>query len=332
MKVKSILIFIICFVISGEILIRITDHFKILESNRFEKMEIAIDSSSSKEFILLQNNQIDLSDSSLRVLVLGDSYMVGGFSGTFPPDKKISNQLRKLLQKDTKYKNTYVLDVSQANANNLDNTNAYFRFLTKYNPQVIVLGYNYNDINGNLEEKVDIPDSDVDGINSGSVSKMKIRQLTEFLYKSAILNYTMPKFNKWMLSLGIIIPKSRLDNNIKYYQTNHYSWQKSQEHLTKMITDINQHHSKLIVYHFAVTNLIEYPELFEKTNHVIESYFKSFSNVEYISGTEQFRGKKASDYYIYKFDGHPNPAAHTLVANQIYESIRETIKNDPVEN
>jgi hypothetical protein len=51
-----------------------------------------------------------------------------------------------------------------------------------------------------------------DSVISGGQSKMKIRMITDMLYNSAILNYTMPKINNFMLRIGYIIPKSRLDN------------------------------------------------------------------------------------------------------------------------
>ena len=88
-----------------------------------------------------------------------------------------------------------------------------------------------------------------------------------------------------------------------------------------MIDTLNSKHSELIVYHFAYTNLIEYPELFIEPSTQIESFFMSFNNVEYISGIKQFEGKKASDYFIFRGDGHPNAKAHKLISEKVDEII-----------
>lgn len=328
MKVKSVLIFILCFVVSGEVLIRLTEHFKILEGNRLQKINIAID--PSQELDLYKANQIDLSDSSLRILVIGDSYIHGG---GIEPDKKISNQLRSIINRQNdSYNNIYILDVSKPDANNLDNSKTYFSYKA-FSPQIVILGYHFNDINGNLDDEglKNNPSSSPElksiiKTSSGSQSKMFIRRLTDFLYNSAILEYIMPKFQNLMLSIGYIIPKSRLDNTLRYYEQDHETWKKSKKYLSQMITDINDNGSHLIVYHFAYTNLIEYPNLFEKSSAAIEDFFKPFDNVTYISGIEQFKGKKASDFFIYKHDGHPNAAAHALIAKKINEIITKKIK------
>ena len=326
MRVWSLILLVVCFVISGEVLIRITDHFKILESTRLQKIEIAIE--TSPELALYQGGQIDYSDSSLRILVIGYSYIHGG---GIQPEDKISNKLKELLkQYNHKYKNTYVLDVSRPDANNLDNTRAYFNY-EDFKPQIVILGYHFNDINGNLEDDKGFDTANFRGhmntvVQSGSQSKMFIRQVTDFLYNSAILEYLMPKFNNIMLSNGYIIPKSRLANTLKYYETNHRTWQKSKTFLSKMINDMKGNGSQLLVYHFAYTNLIEYPELFENSSILIEQFFESFDNVSYVSGIEQFKGERASDYFIYKHDGHPNAKAHELIAKKIYETIEQKIK------
>ena len=324
MSKKTFVIFIICFIFIGELFIRMTDSFHILEESRIVKISIAID--STNELKLLQKKQIDLSDSSLRILILGDSYIHGG---GISPDKKISRRLKTIIKKNCiKYKKTYVLDVSQPNSNNLDNMNAYFKYKAEFLPQIVVLGYHYNDINGNLNEvnKLSEPlkfKPDLEKKIAGSRSKMAIRKITDFLYNSAILNYMMPRLNNTILNMGYIIPKSRLYNTIEYYKSNNETWKKSKQFLTRVLTDGHNSNTYFIVYHFAYTNLIEYPELFEETNDKIERFFESFENTTYISGIEHFRGKKASDYYINRHDGHPNAAAHFLISKKINDYIIE---------
>lgn len=317
MTFKKFIVFVICFIIIGEVIIRLTDYFSLFESNRVQKIEVGFD--SSYELELLNSDKIDLTDSSLRILVIGDSYIHGG--GIDPKDK-FSNKLKNIIYNaNSKYKYVYILDMSIPDANNLDNTETYFRYESRFNPQIIILGYHFNDINGSLEtiehDTTEMKSPEI----SGGQSKMMIRQITDLLYNSAILNYTMPKINNFMLSIGYIIPNSRLDNTLKYYSNNNFSWVKSKELLKGMSDHIAKKKSKLIVYHFTYTNLIEYPELFLESANQIERFFLSFDNVDYISGIRQFEGKQASDYFIYKHDGHPNALAHTFISEKVNEYI-----------
>ncbi|CAM4117452.1 hypothetical protein [Zobellia nedashkovskayae] len=323
MKKFTLPIFLISFFVVGELLIRLTEEFKIMETNRIQMVDIALD--DTEELKLLEKNKIDLSDSSLRVLVIGDSYMHGA---GIPKEKKISSRLREsLLKNNSKYKNIYVLDASVPNSNNLDNKNTYFRYKEEFQPQIVIWGYHYNDINGNLEQTNEPLASNTRKQKSpkqkpaGKESKMKIRKITNLLYNSAMLKFIMPKINSTALSMGYIIPKSRLANTTEHYETNNSTWKKSKQYLAETLKDSKDSDIHFIVYQFAYTNLIEYPELFTDANDEIESFFTSFDNLTYISGTEQFKGQKASDYFIYKDDGHPNAKAHLLISKKIERHI-----------
>jgi lysophospholipase L1-like esterase len=315
---KKLIYYGICFFIAGEILIRVTDRFHVMESNRIQKIDVAIE--TTDELDMLKANQIDLSDSSLRILVLGDSYIHGG---GISPAEKISKQLKKIIkEQNKKYKNVYVLDVSRPDSNNLDNMNTYFSYKDAFKPQIVLLGYHFNDINGNLDETVlASTGEETKAVPAGGQGQMGIQKITNLLYNSAILDYTLPKVQNFALSMGYIIPKSRLDNTIKYYINDHSTWQKSKVYLTRMMDDIKKHDSQLIVYHFAYTNLIEYPELFEDAGGKINEFFSAHDRVTYVSGIDHFRGRKASDYFIYKHDGHPNALAHALISSKINEYI-----------
>lgn len=320
MKKRVIIYYAICFFIVGEVLIRVTDSFHVMESNRIQKIDVAIE--TTDELDLLEAKMIDLSDSSLRILVLGDSYIHGG---GISPSEKVSKQLKKAINEaNKKYKNVYVLDVSRPDSNNLDNMTSYFSYKDAFKPQIVLLGYHFNDINGNLDEAAiggDAVAEDARPVPAGSQGQMAIQKVTQFLYNSAMLDYTLPKVQNLALSMGYIIPKSRLDNTIKYYINNHPTWEKSKGYLTRMIKDIESNHSELVVYHFAYTNLIGYPELFEDAGSEIQKFFTAQKGVTYVSGIDHFRGRKASDYFIYKHDGHPNALAHALISGKINEYV-----------
>ena len=84
-------------------------------------------------------------------MVLGDSYIHGGgieFENNF------SQQLKKMFSNETLgFDKVWVLDVSKSSANNLDNNMIYFQFVEKFKPDIVILGYNYNDIEGDLDKR-----------------------------------------------------------------------------------------------------------------------------------------------------------------------------------
>ena len=315
MKLTKLVIAILCFILIGEVLLRSTDYFRIMSGNRVQKIHVKL--GESKEINLLKEKKIDLSEKSLRIMVIGDSYIHGG---GIPPEEKFSNQLRnRINSSNTHYENFYVLDVSVPNSNNLDNTNTYFEYKEAFDPNIVILGYHFNDINGSLEKTAHVGKTALH--NSGNQAKMKIRKITKFLYNSAVLKYFMPRLNNYLLEFGYIIPQSRLDKTLKNYVKNDESWQKSKELLKAMIQDIQNEGDKLIVYHFTYTNLIEYPNLFIDSGGSIQDFFSAFAGVTYISGIEQFRGKEAKKFFIFKHDGHPNALAHSLISEEVYQHI-----------
>jgi hypothetical protein len=45
----------------------------------------------------------------------------------------------------------------------------------------------------------------------------------------------------------------------------------------------------------------------------------------FLDATQAFKERRAEDYYIYKYDGHPNVAANKIFADQIYPVVKNII-------
>jgi len=150
MILKNIFLYLFIFILIGELMIRFDESFMIMEENRIVK--ISTDIELTPEYQLLRNDSLTIDQNDLRIMVIGDSYIHGGgieFKDNF------SQQLKKLLKSTNLNNNIWVLDVSKSSSNNLDNHTTYFQFKNKFKPNIVILGYNINDVDGNLDKKVD---------------------------------------------------------------------------------------------------------------------------------------------------------------------------------
>lgn len=324
---KKIIISIIIFVLIGEVMIRFDKYFGIMESSRVVK--IATDIALTPEYELLQKNFFTNNDSlnDFRVMVLGDSYIHGG--GIEFKDNFSQNLKHMINSEKGNFDKAWVLDVSKPDSNNLDNNEAYFQFIDKFNPDVVVIGYNINDIDGNLEKKKDSTQINEfkEKKASGEEEKSFISKIYKVLYASEFVHYILHNMHNQLKTFGVTIPGSKFDATLKSYYNNTPNWQKSKELLSQIIKHTENNNIELIIYKFPEINLIEYPNLFKKSDDAIKSFFNNYSSVHYIDGTEKFRNQEAKDYMLSKYDGHPNEKAHKKMAMEVFELIKKTNDN-----
>lgn len=315
---KKVFIYVIIFIITGEIMIRLDKGYTPLEENRIVK--IATDIELTPEYNMIKNNEFIFNDDDLRIMVIGDSYIHGGgisFEDNF------SQQLKKNF-KNIYSNKTWVLDVSKSNSNNLDNNQTYFTFVDKFKPNIVILGYNLNDIQGELDKQY-IESSNIDNFKqtraSGGTTKSTIGKIYKIIKTSYFVGYVMNKTHKKLNNYGIIFPNSKFDINMKSYYQDREIWKKSKLLLTEIINDANRKNIRLIIYKF--TEMSDYPQLFEKANKTIGSFFNGFPSVIYINGNDYFKSEEAKNYRLSKYDGHPNEKAHKKMAIDVFNIISE---------
>lgn len=320
---KKILIYIAIFFITGEVMIRFDESYTPLVDNRIVK--IATDIELTPELEMIKNNNFIFNDKDLRIMVLGDSYIHGGgidFENNF------SQQLKKMFEKKNLNVNkTWVLDVSRPSSNNLDNNLAYFNFVEKFNPNIVILGYNLNDIEGELEKK-DLEFSNINNLSknqpSGALTKSLIGKIYKVVQTSHLLNYVIRKAHRKLNQYGIIIPNSKFDINMKSYYQNKEIWQKSKILLREVIEHARNNGIQLIVYKFPEINMLEYPQLFAKANESIKIFFNDYPSVIYMDGSKFFEGEKSEKFILSKYDGHPNERGHKKMATDVFNIIQST--------
>ena len=318
MKFKRIILFTLLFLLVGELLVRFNYKIKLLEKTKTVMIKTEIANTDEYESVI--NNNFDISDNILRILILGDSYIHGGGINF---EDKISQQLKKMFSNTSNQnKEVLILDISKPNANNLDNYQLYNQFKDKFDPQIVILGYNYNDVSGSLEKGHNQVTISRESKTAGGTSKSIISKVYQIAFKSKAFQILLHKFHNQLKASGMVFPNSVFDLTLKAYYENKENWSVSKSLLSDIYNDINNRKSKLIVYKFPEMNMLEHPNLFVKPDESIGKFFLSFDNLVYIDGTKEFSGLRTSDYRLSKIDGHPNELAHKRIANKLYEILQ----------
>lgn len=320
--IKKALLFMIIFAIVGELMIRFDKAAKVLEDKRVVKISANVE--ITPEYEMLHNGSAAFDSMDLKVMVIGDSYIHGGgidFTENFSQNLK-----RMINEEKNKFQRGWVLDVSKPSSNNLDNHETYFQYVDTYEPEIVIIGYNINDIEGNLvkrnpEERA--PESQTTKA-SGAESKSLIAKIYKVIYKSELIHYVFHNLHNTLKTYGFVLPGSKVSLTINSYATDRANWKKSKEFLKEIIEHADKNGIQLIIYKFPEINMIEHPKVFSKANEAIGAFFRSYPSVYYIDGSEQFRNKSSKEYRLSKYDGHPNEKAHEAMARKTFELIKQS--------
>ena len=322
MRLKRIFIAILLFIIIGEVMMRFDEQFELLQEHRVVKALTQI--AATPEFTMLKDNSLTIDPGDLRVMVLGDSYISG--AGLEPRDN-FCHQLKEMLKANNlRFNNIYVFDASVPKNNNLDNNETYFTYVDKFKPDVIILGYNYNDLMDNLNKK-EIPDSTdkpAEKVRSSEEKKNTVRKMIDFVFKSKFARYLHTNLYTQFKVHGIIFPNSEFDIMMKSYSENSERWNKSKALLKEWMDDAQKRNMEIVILQCPQTDLMSYRNLFKQADSTIKKFFELSPKVKYRSVVDFFGGEDLSKYILSKYDGHSNAEAHKKIAEQAYSLIQET--------
>lgn len=315
------------FLAAGELVIRIDRSFNIF--GRDTVVQIKEEIRESDEMTMLKNNALVLNDQDLRIMVLGDSYI---FGAEVDYNLNFTHQLKRMLLSENlgQYKTVYTLDVSRPSNNSMDNYNTYFSFVNRFKPQIVILGYNINDLIDSIKpvdslsvsSSIELP---------GKVQKKisTIKKIYNILYVSALLQFTLHNSNKFLKSKGIVIPDSEFDQEISAYYKNKPNWQYSKEILTRMIVHSQSVNSEFIVLLCPQMDLVKYRKIFSRTDKAIKEFFQPFPNVRFLNLRDSLDVSKGVDYAISRYDEHPNEKGHQFMAETVNRLIVKEINAKP---
>jgi hypothetical protein len=320
MKRKIIIVNILLCMLIGEIMLRFDETFKLFADNHV--VEIPTTIAITQEYNMLKANTIDLTKNDLRVMVIGDSYISG--AGIESKDN-FSQQLKGLLKKsDSTFDSIYVFDASVPKNNNLDNNETYFQYVDKFKPEIIVLGYNYNDVMENLDRKNEKNVTDSFAKRSSYQKETNVlKKMMNFAFRSKFIHYLHTNLYTQFKARGIIFPNSDFDVIMKSYSNNTERWIKSKIYLQEIIEDAKKRNIQLIVLQCPQTDLMAYPKLFVKADSAIKHFFTSSPSLIYENIADIFKGKNPKDYMLSKYDGHSNERAHKEIAENVFALIKK---------
>lgn len=330
---KQVLIVLAIFFATGEAVVRLDKQFLFFQGSRF--VEVSNDARQTPELAALTNGQFVASAKTLRIMVLGDSKIYGPGVAF---QKIFSQQLKTLLAGDRSlpYENVLVLDLSRGGYNTLMNRLAYFEYVDQFQPHLVILGNNYEDVYGNQEVPEAISKSalslqeQTDKLleERGSDNTPLFQKVRETVYHSSLLEFIMAGLNLELKLHGVIVPGSVFHHLIyKSHREDYPGWIKAQEHLHDMILDCEQKNIALIVYSVPEVNMLDNYAPYEVVDRTLAAFFARYA-VPYVNGVQPFLGMKSSELALSRYDGHANDKGHHLMAQQVYAVIVQTLRRE----
>jgi hypothetical protein len=313
--------------------VRLDKQFLFFHGSQF--VEISNDARRSVELEAVEHGRLTTSARDLRIMILGDSKIYGPgveFSKIF------SQQLKGMLAADKSlpYENILVLDLSRGGYNTLMNRLAYFEYVDRFKPHLVILGNNYEDVYGNQDVPEAISKSDL----SPHEQRSKIfeahtsdnvplfQRIRTLLYHSSLLEFIMAGLNLELKLRGVVVPGSVFHHLIyKSHRDDYPGWIKAQKHLRDIIADCQKKGIDLMVYSVPELNMLDNYAPYEVVDRQLAAFFADYS-VPYIKGVLPFLGMNSSDLALSRYDGHANDKGHYLMAQQVYAAIAPTLHRE----
>jgi len=208
MKKRDILLFIVLFLLIGEILVRFDKAYDLLD-NAPQIINTKIE--ENQLVTAVANGDFVAKESQLRIMVIGDSYIHGG---GIDPNKKFSKMLLQNFRSNNEISDsTLVLDVSRPSNNTKDNFNSLINYEKVFKPNIVIWAYNFNDIlrvQPRIEEKALNQKAEVK-LEKPQVPKKRketaLRTVRREAYEfSQLLQFSSAKLQKELKINGFVLP------------------------------------------------------------------------------------------------------------------------------
>jgi lysophospholipase L1-like esterase len=323
-------LFLVVFFLVGEVLLRVDSQLL-----NWDQGEVNLKNEQRTSTILteVESGKYQAREGELRILVLGDSIMYGAgvpFENTF--SQTLESKLRGLPAFQGGVR---VLNASRPGNNTLRNRLDFEKYCDLFQPSIVILGYNLNDVYGvQTNETVapaPVPAPEVAAAAAAAApvatekSLDRVRMLQQLIFSSKVVGWTLPKVNLELKLRGVVMPGSEFDHMIhQSHQKGYLGWEQSQPHLQFMIDYCQRRGAMLIGYLIPEFNMIDRYSFFKEAHQIISDYFTQ-RGVVVVQGAEPFLTQDI-DYRtlaVSRHDGHPNAKAHGMMADHMVRVIQE---------
>lgn len=273
---------------------------------------------------------IPKSQETYRILVLGDSFTWGVGVDV---EETVPKQLEKRLSKEFPRKNIEVINAAIPGYNTVEELLLLKGRGLKYEPNMLILLYNLNDIDFKpylSDEKYDetkvVSVLEVHpGENIAEVLKYKgIRSFINwFEVNSQFFAFLVPRVGTLLRKMGLLksVEFSWVQTIFQGYTNENPGWLESRRALGE-ISEICRSHD--IVFIVAIYPLLVELKKYQgkKSHEMISNYLHSIE-IPFIDLLTVFEGKNGRSYWINFMDGHPNAEAHRLVTNALLPIVKD---------
>ena len=312
------------FLLVGESVVRFDRATLFFEGSRAELLRN--DYKASPERSLLDQGQFPVRNEDVRIMLLGDSVLYGV---GVRPQAVVSTLLKEKLVANRPTPGTvYVLDITCPGNNTYQNWVAFERYFKAFAPQVVILAYHHDDVFGQQTPPGSpgapsaAPSLPVREVERNVDRFMSFRNA---LFTSKVLKLVFEKLNLELKLAGIVIPGTEFDHFVNHsYDPDFPGWRDSQGYLVSMAAECRTNRSTLIAYLSPELELLRHYQVLGPVDHLLARFFAE-AKVTCLNGVDPFLARPKMDYALSRYDGHPNEAAHQLIADQLFHALERAL-------
>ena len=313
MKVlRFLLILGVCF-LSGEILVRFADSFKLTGLD-------VVPLKPMKHY--KETEEYFRPSDEIRVLLLGDSV----FTGLGVDEENFFSQvLHRKLQEKFSGKRVRVIDEMLWGYNTYRKWQVFERFMNRAEkPTIIFYDYSLEDVEGGFPERGEAPvRSSAPGFG-GPAGELFLKNALKLFNHSMLFCYLKPRVTLFLWQKGIAVPASRMWHMMHdAYKPENVGWMATQKYLSLM-HEKSRASGIVFMMHRAPDFLLYPDDPYVMPVHALRTFCQDHQ-IELIDSSPLFHGYSGKDLRISPIDGHPNALANRIIAEHAASWIAERL-------
>ncbi|MFO7653520.1 MAG: SGNH/GDSL hydrolase family protein [Candidatus Krumholzibacteriia bacterium] len=296
----------------------------------FRDETLAIDAAQpamSEVLSRIESNTFVSDERYLRVMVIGDSYLHGT---RMAESDRFSSVLRDRLARRAEVagRDVVVLDLTVPGYNTFKNAEGFFAYVDSFDPHVVIWAYMINDVYSRSEAAVPVSPGAAttvqavpDRRRTDAWQRLFGTVIHETYSHVKVLQFSLPTLNRELKLRGIILPGSQFHHEVSRSHDDAFvGWRNSREILTDVAATCRERGTHLAVLICPTLNMLGHYSVFDETDARIAAFWQEHG-VTVLRGVEWFEVATGTDFAFSRYDGHPNQAAHAILAENVSACI-----------